>query len=152
MILIWTFGLRTRQHSLCKKDLANAKILRSRYCGLRLHLMQAFDLVWIHLLHCLDANCYFDLVSNALFWVDQGMFHHIHEKTKKTASYGNCLLGCGYLYLMPWSSWCLILLISCWLFPDSKSKGKWVSIWHSCVLDCIPLVRYFQLLTFNFYA
>jgi hypothetical protein len=51
--------------------------------------------------------------------------------------------------------WCLdlnnvwILLISHSLLFDPMSKGIWVSIWHSCLLDCIPLVRSFQLLTFN---
>ena len=150
MILIWTFGLGTRQHSLYKKDLDNANILRPSYCELSLHLVQALDFVWIHLQHCLGANCYFDLVFDALVWVDQGIFHLIHEKITKTASYWNACLDIMAIFI-----WCLGLHMVCLDIAYAccllKSKGKWVSIWHSCVLDCIPLVRSFQLLTFNFY-
>ena len=39
------------------------------------------------------------------------------------------------------------LLIIAW-FKVQRENG--FSIWHSCLLDCIPLVRSFQLLTFKF--
>ena len=80
-------------------------------------------------------SCYFEPVSNAYFWS-----HLIHEKTKKIVSYGFVCLDVAIFI------WCLalhianFLLIIAW-FKVQRESG--FSIWHSCLLDCILLVRSF---------
>jgi hypothetical protein len=136
----------------CAKGLAQCQDLRLSY------LWHAF--IWCKTLDLFDwsATLYLCLIVillllsmfDVLFWVDQRIFHLLHGKTLKTVSYWNACLDimdifiwCLDLHMM--LEYCSFLIAYCL----SKSKGKWISIWHYCMLDCIPLVRSFQLLTFN---
>ena len=75
-----------------QKDLANANISETKLLWFELSSDASIGIYLISSTTWSWYNCYFDLVSNALFWVNQGIFYLIHEKTKKTASYGiDCL-------------------------------------------------------------
>ena len=104
-----------------QKDLANANISETKLlwfelpsdASIKIHMNSSATWSW--------CKCYFEPVSNALFWVNQGVFHLIHEKIKKTTSYGICLLGCDYLYLMPCSSFFYLHIDIAWFKVQRKS-------------------------------
>ena len=109
--LIWAFGLRIRQHPLCKRTWPMPTFLKPSYCDLSFHLMQVLRSIRVHLLHDHCEAVIFTL------WL---MSYLKSPDTWEDSHLWTCMLGCGHLYLMP----CLILLIACWLLLDSKSKGK----------------------------
>ena len=143
------------------KDLANANIWD----------WDIFDyaFIWYKILDPFDSSDTLSLclivilllfsMYDVLLWVDQGIFHLLHWKIFKSASYWiSCsddmaiFIWCLGLHMM--LGYCLLLIAHCSLFIACcllKVKGKWLSTWHSCLLDCIPLVRSFQSLTFNFF-
>jgi hypothetical protein len=111
---------------------------------------------WVLLVYLIRCLCAWVLYWLLLFMSDVCFWEFAKEyfiwyalKTLKTASYWSACLDDGHLYLIHMVfiliSWILRRLIVC-----SKVQRKWVSIWHTCLVDGFPLVRSFQLLTFNF--
>ena len=144
--LIWAFGPRIRQHSICKRTWPMATFLRLSYYELSFHLMQVFWSTWIHLLHGLDATItlnlclmpYSKLIKEYVIWYMRRQRRLLVVK----------LLAWMWLSLFDALldiANCLLIIV--W-FKVQRESG--FSIWHSCLLDCIPLVRSFQLLTFKF--
>ena len=143
--LIWALGHRIRQHSICKRTWPMPTFLRPSYWDLSFHLMQVLGFIWSSTWSW--CKCYFERVPNILFWAKSRRGHLIHAKAKKTVS---CEVACVDVVIF---IWCLALnTANCSLILlDSKvQRENGFSIWHSFLLDCIPLVRSFQLLTFNF--
>ena len=147
--LIWAFGLRIRQHSICKRTWPMPTFLRPSYCDLSFHLMHVLGSTWVHLLHGLDANVtlnlclmpYSELIKEYVIWY----MGKIMKRTMELLTWMWLSFFYALTFLM--TDIAISLLIIAW-FKVQRENG--FSIWHSCLLDCIPLVRYFQLLTFKF--
>jgi hypothetical protein len=123
------------------KDLANGNLLRNE-------MLAIWNFIWYIIKDPFEFICNM-IIMKLLFWTCDLWHYGIHM-----------LHGQIWRKIMEFLSldvaifiWCLalqvdILCIVCCLIL--MSKGIWVSIWHSCLLDCSPLVRSFQLLTFKF--
>ena len=120
------------------KDLANANLLRNQ-------VLAIWNFIWYIIQDPSEFICNMIIVK-LLFWTC--------DLWNSSATWANLKKIMELLSLdVAIFIWCLalqvdILCIVCCLIL--MSKGIWVSIWHSCLLDCSPLVRSFQLLTFNF--
>ena len=136
--LIWNIGLRIRQHSLCKRTWPIPTFMKPSACDLKFHLKQV---LWSHLSSSTTWSywsCYFEPVSNVYPWS-----HLIHGRLWRRS--WNCQ-ACMWLSLF--NSFIFTLLFVYWYCLILKSKGIWVSIWHSCLLDCYPFGQIFPTLNF----
>ena len=124
-MFVWTvgfdmsFGLRIRQHSLWKRTLPMPTFLKPSYYDLGFYLMQVLGSTCIHLLHGLYANVtlnlclmpYSEPIKDYVIW-------YMGRLRRRLWS---CLLRCGYIYLMPCSSCCYLLIDIAWFKVQRKN-------------------------------
>jgi hypothetical protein len=124
-MFVWTvgfdlsFGFRIRQHSQCKRTWPMPTFLKPSHCEVSFHLMQVLRSLLSSSTTWSWCKCYFELVSNALFWAIQGVCHLIHGEDYEE-DYGVASLDVAIFI------WCLALhlAICVLILLDSKVQGK----------------------------
>ena len=124
-MFVWTigfdlsFGLRIRQHSLCKRTRPMPTFMKPSHYELNFHLMQVLRSLLSSSATWSWWKCYFEPVSNALFWAIQGVCHLIHGKIKKKT-----MKLLAWMWLSLFDALLFILLFVYWYCLILKSKGN----------------------------
>ena len=110
-----SFGLRIRQHSLCKRTWPMPTFLKPSSCDLNSHMIQVLISIWVHLILGIDANVTLNLclMPYSKPFNEYGIWYM--KKIMKLLAWMWLSLFHALLFILLFVYWyCLIL----------KSKGK----------------------------